>query len=189
LCSRDETGEVDKKLVENNLIFTGAKIDDTIKVAMPKEDAKNWFGVAPPDLSVIARVRGADWLYTYLTSFYQDDSRPWGTNNLVYKDTAMPNVLLLLQGVQVPIKHQEQIVQDGVVKTYEVIDHLKLVHEGSMHHTEFNAVARDIVNFLVYVGEPIRLHRESLGIWVLAFLGLLFIVLYLLKKEYWKSVK
>jgi len=144
-------------LVAEHLMFAGEKPGETITTAMPKEDAANWFGGPPPDLSLVARAKGTDWIYTYLRSFYEDESKVFGVNNKVLLNASMPDVLWSLK-------------------------------EGRPE-TDFNQDVRDITNFLDYVGEPAKLIRTSLGVWVLLFLGVLFILTYLLKKEYWKDVK
>lgn len=170
--------------VMDNLMLKDGKIGDTLTVAMNPGDAKAWFGKTPPDLSLIARARGSDWLYTYLRTFYQDKSRPMGVNNLVFKDVGMPHVLIGLQGLQVPV--YKTIEHEG--KEVEVIDHLEVTQPGSMSSAEYDSAVLDLVNFLDYVGEPIKLERQRLGIWVLLFLAIFFVVAYALKKEYWKDV-
>jgi ubiquinol-cytochrome c reductase cytochrome c1 subunit len=142
--------------------------------------------VAPPDLSVESRSRGVDWIYTYLRSFYKDESRPWGVNNAVFKDVAMPHVLWELQGLQEASK--------GTIKSEEGVEHtvitgFNLVEKGKMTPDEFDNAVRDIVNFLAYVGEPTKTQRLSMGRWVLGFLALYFVIMFFLKKEYWKDVK
>jgi len=144
-------------LVAEHLMFAGEKPGETITTAMPKEGAAKWFGVTPPDLSLVARAKGTDWIYTYLRGFYKDDSKVFGVNNKVLENASMPDVLWSLK--------------------------------ESKSETEFNQDVRDITNFLDYVGEPAKLIRTSLGVWVLLFLGVLFVLTYLLKKEYWKDVK
>ena len=144
-------------LVAEHLMFAGEKPGETITTAMPKEVAAKWFGVTPPDLSLVARAKGTDWIYTYLRGFYEDDSKVFGVNNKVLENASMPDVLWSLK-------------------------------EGKSE-ADFNQDVRDITNFLDYVGEPAKLIRTSLGVWVLLFLGVLFILTYLLKKEYWKDVK
>jgi ubiquinol-cytochrome c reductase cytochrome c1 subunit len=172
--------------VANTMLFTGAKMGDTMSIAMDSEDAKRWFGVAPPDLSVISRSRGVDWLYTYLQSFYKDESRPWGVNNAVFPNVSMPHVLWELQGLQEAVY--------GTIKTKEgvenkVISGLNLVEKGKHSPEEFDTFVRDLVNFLAYVGEPAKKDRHALGRWVLLFLAVYFVVVLLLKKEYWRDVK
>lgn len=178
-----DLGMTEQQVVDNLMLKDG-KIGDTMTNAMKAEDASVWFGKAPPDLSLIARSRGADWLYTYLRTFYLDASRPMGVNNLVFKDVGMPHVLADLQGWQSPVF--KTVVHDG--KESQVIDRLELTTPGSMKPAEYDAAVRDLVNFLDYVGEPIKLERQRLGIWVLLFLAVFFVVAYALKKEYWKDV-
>jgi len=170
--------------VVDNLMFVTDKIGNTMEVAMRAADAERWFGVAPPDLSVIARSRGADWLYTFLTSFYLDPSRPTGVNNLVFKDTAMPHVLWELQGWQTPIWRSR--IENGTKR--EVIEGLKLTTPGKLQEAEFQQMVRDLVNFLAYMGEPAQLIRRRLGPWVVVFLGVLLVPVYLLKREYWRDI-
>jgi len=173
-----------EKLVQENLILTaGTKIGDTMKIALPTNQAKEWFGAAPPDLSVIARARGTDYLYTYLRTFYLDDSRPWGVNNAAFPSVGMPHVLWQLQGWQKPIYET-----DPHDANRQVITGFELVQPGSMTVPEFDRAAADLVNFLSYVAEPIQLERKRVGIWVLLYLVLCFAVFYPLKKEYWKDV-
>ena len=171
--------------VKENLIFTGAKVGDTMKNAMPKADAKRWFGVTPPDLTLIARARGVDYLYTYLQTFYQDPTRPFGVNNAAFPNAGMPHVLWQLQGMQKPIYAVHKNPEGHETK---VLEGFELVQPGSMSPPEFKETVADLVNFLAYVGEPIQLKRQSIGIWVLLFLALTTVVFYLLKKEYWKDV-
>lgn len=179
-----DAGLTDEQVVEN-LIFTGAKVGDLMEIAMPKEEAAAWFGAAPPDLTLIARSRGVDWLYTYLRTFYLDDSRPYGVNNAVFPSVGMPHVLWELQGWQKPVFETSTDAEGN--EHQEVVD-FELASEGSMSPVEFDRAMRDLVNFLAYIAEPIRLERESLGIKVLIFVLLMIVVFYLLKKEYWRDV-
>ena len=170
---------VDQKKMLKDIAPEGASIYDQLHSAMNKHDAEKWFGVQPPDLSLIARSRGADWLYSYLKSYYSDTSRPFGVNNLVYPDTAMPNPLWQLQGEQ----HAEQR------KTiYGEYTKLVLEDQGTLSEREFDLFVNDLVNFLVYVGEPVQLERERIGKYVILFLLMFLVIAYLLKKEYWKDV-
>lgn len=171
-------------LIKENLLFTGEKVGDTMTVAMSPQDGKDWFGAAPPDLSVIARARGADWLYSYLRGFYRDDTRPTGWNNTVYDKVAMPHVLWQLQGEQV-LKTQRTVSTDGSDAESHV---LELAKPGTMSPTEYDAMVADLVNYLVFMGEPAQTDRLRLGLIVLLFLGLLFVLSYYLKKEFWKDV-
>jgi ubiquinol-cytochrome c reductase cytochrome c1 subunit len=176
--------DIPNDLGQEYLQFTGEKVSDHIKSAMPENNAATWFGAPPPDLTLVARVRGADWLYTYLRSFYADDSKTFGVNNKVFKDVGMPHVLQELQGL--PSEVYEQRMVDGeMVPRYVGI---KSDGKGSMSAQEYDTAVRDLVNYLVYVGEPGRLKLEAIGKWVLAFLVILFIFVYLLKKEYWRDV-
>ncbi|HEU4654588.1 MAG TPA: cytochrome c1 [Steroidobacteraceae bacterium] len=173
--------------VMENLMFNGERIHDTIKVSMRPDDAKRWFGVTPPDLSLMARSRGPDYIYSFLKSFYIDPSRPTGVNNLVLPGTAMPHVLWPLQGYQKAVYDGESDPEHNTVhKRFKGFD---LVEPGQMNPEEYDQFVRDTVNFLAYIGEPIQLQRRSLGINVLAFLFVFFLLAYFLKKEYWKDVK
>ena len=145
------------ELVKQNLMFAGNKPGETMVTAMPEDAASKWFGGVPPDLSLVARSKGTDWIYTYLRSFYEDESRIFGVNNKVLANASMPDALWSLKDAQ--------------------------------SQAEFDNSVRDITNFLDYVGEPAKLIRLQLGKWVLLFLGVLFILVYMLKKEYWKDVK
>lgn len=169
----------DEKEVLQDIAPFGASIYDPLHSAMNKHDAEKWFGTQPPDLSLIARSRGADWLYSYLKSYYTDEKRPFGVNNLVFEDTAMPNPLWQLQG--------EQHAQVRKTIYGDEMD-LVLVKEGSLSEKEFDQLVTDLVNFLVYVGEPDQLEREAMGKYVLFFLFIFTALAYLLKKEYWKDV-
>lgn len=166
--------------IKDNLMFAAEKPGETMTVGMNKKEAKLWFGSAPPDLSVIARARGSDWLYTYLRSFYRDDSRPTGWNNVVFDKVAMPHVLWSLQGEMVPVKKKEG--------EHEVIERLELAKPGSVTLAEYDAMVGDLVNYLTWMGEPSQLERQKLGLIVLAFLAFFFVVAYYLKKEYWKDI-
>ena len=153
-------------------MFTGEKVGDHITNTMPAKEAASWFGASPPDLTLEARYRSPDWIYTYLRSFYVDPARPFNVNNKIFKDVGMPHVLQELQGVRTMDEHGNLSPAVG----------------GSMSAAEYDAFVRDLTNFLEYVGEPNKLERKSLGYWVLGFLFIFFIISYLLKKEYWKDV-
>jgi ubiquinol-cytochrome c reductase cytochrome c1 subunit len=165
--------------VKENLMFTAEKIGEPMRVAARTDEQKQWFGATPPDLSVIARARasadgsGADWLYTYLRSFYRDANRPTGWNNVVFENVGMPHVLYELQGQQVLNKETHK---------------LELAVPGTMQPAEFDKAASDLVGYLVWMAEPQQEFRKKLGFGVLIFLALLFVVAYALKKEYWKDV-
>jgi ubiquinol-cytochrome c reductase cytochrome c1 subunit len=166
-----------------NLMFTGERPFDTMSIAMSSDDAARWFGTAPPDLSLIARSRGEDYIYTFLRSFYADDASPTGVDNLVLPGTAMPHVLWELQGIQEAI-YEPDPDHEGE----EMMAGLELATPGSLSEEEYDEVVRDIVNFLDYIGEPMQLERQSLGIRVIAFLLVLLLISYMLKKEIWKDV-
>jgi ubiquinol-cytochrome c reductase cytochrome c1 subunit len=170
--------------VAANLMFTADKTVDTINSAMPK-DAEVWFGKQPPDLSLMARERGTDYLYSFLKGFYADKTRPWGVNNLYLPSAAMPHVLQTLQGLQKPVFKNEPD-QHGSARM--VLVGVDAMTPGAMKPEEYDQFVRDIVNFLDYVGEPVKEKRQSLGIFVTLFLLVFFVFAYLLKKEYWKDV-
>lgn len=168
--------------VMTNLNFTGAKFGEQIQVSMPHDPAAKWFGKMPPDLSLISRVRGSDWIYTYLKSFYLDESRPLGWNNKLFPNASMPNPLWQLQGLQ----HAELSKPDAIGERH--VEALKVTQPGTQTPAQFDQTARDITNFLEYAGEPAALKRQSLGVWVILFLVALTFLAYLLKQEYWKDV-
>lgn len=188
---------ISDELVEENLLFAAAKVGDLMKAVMPKEDAKDWFGTAPPDLTLVTRSHSPEWVYTYLRSFYRDPRSHNGWNNVVFPNVAMPHVLYEWQGEQRPVyktvRHVVQVEQNGkrVAKTVErqVFDKLVLERPGSMSPEEYDKAMRDLTNFLVYLGEPAKLVRFRIGIYVLLFLVVFFVFAYLLKKEYWKDVR
>ncbi len=171
---------VDQQEILSQVAPKGAGIYDKMLTAMNGHDAKKWFGTQPPDLSLIARSRGADWLYSYLKSFYADPNRPLGVNNAVFPDVGMPNPLWQLQGTQLAIFEDD----DG----QQVISELVLEDNGTMTAKEFDKSVNDIVNFLVYAGEPAQLERRSMGKYVLFFIFMFGVIAYLLKKDYWKDV-
>ena len=172
--------------VRANLMFATDKPGDPIHATLSDADASAWFGQLPPDLSLTARARGADWIYTYLMTFYRDESRPFGANNLVFPDVAMPHVLVDLQGVQV---RKAAEGEDGHGSGGNgAMDLLELAEPGRMSVAEYRRAVRDLVNFLVYLGEPAKLHRYVVGWWVLLFLIVFFVIARLLYKEYWKDV-
>ena len=161
------------------------KVGELMKVAMTEDYAKEAFGTKIPGLTVIARAKGADWLYNYLTTFYLDDSRPTGMNNIAFADVGMPHVLWELQGLQ-KANFKTEMGDDGNEK--QIFQNMEIVKPGKMSAEEYNAFAADLVNFLVYMGEPMQLERKSLGIKVLIFLFIFTVLAYLMKKEYWKDV-
>lgn len=175
--------ELTEDMVMMNMVFTNAKFADTMDIAMHPDQAKSWFGKTPPDLSLIGRSRGADWLYSYLRGFYQDETGQW--NNTLLPNASMPHVLWKLQGIQTPIYRQETSA-DGF--THEVIDHFELTTPGTQSPDEYEETARDIAAFLDYAGEPAKLKRKGIGVWVMLFLVLFTLLAYLLKAEYWRDV-
>lgn len=171
--------------IRNNLLFASEKVGDTMLVSMRYADAKVWFGAAPPDLSVIARSRGADWLYTYLRSFYRDESRPTGWNNIAFDKVGMPHVLASLQGEQIA-HFKKETSHDG--KEHEVFERFELVKPGSLSPAEYDLQVGDLVNYLAWMAEPVKAKRMQTGLLVLGFLAVFFVVAYYLKKEFWKDV-
>jgi ubiquinol-cytochrome c reductase cytochrome c1 subunit len=176
----DSSGDILVDVVNDGLMHSGGKITDNILSALSKDDAEQWFGKSPPDLSLVARCRGVDWIYTYLRTFYQDDTKLWGVNNVTFPDVAMPHVLLNYQG----LKGLSDPNSEGSGHV-----NLKLIKQGSLNEKEYDLMVLDLVNFLSYVGEPHQVERRKLGIWVLFFLCILLVLVYLLKREYWKDVK
>jgi ubiquinol-cytochrome c reductase cytochrome c1 subunit len=160
-----------------NLVFTGQKIGALMTNAMPRSESKAWFGAAPPDLTMVTRVRNPEWVYNYLKTFYADPGRPLGANNKVYPNVGMPNVLLDLQGIQreacVDGRCEQLVVDSG---------------SGRLTPAEFDAAIYDLTNFLYYTGEPSRLQRQRTGVYVLLFLIILGCFTYLLNREYWKDI-
>lgn len=178
--------------IKANLLFTADKVGAMMTVAMNPKDAKEWFGAAPPDLSVIARATaseagsGPDWLYTYLRSFYKDDSRPSGWNNMVFPNVGMPHVFWELQGVQTPVYVDEG--KAGGTPEHR-FDHFDLVKPGKLSKVEYDTAVADLVGYLVWMGEPTQNTRHRLGVWVLLFLGGLIVLTWRLNASYWKEVK
>lgn len=189
-----DIGLTDKQ-VEENMLFVAdfakdnngvpGKVGSLMQVALRTADAKQMFGTKVPDLTVVARARGADWLYTYLRTFYIDESRPYGVNNATFKEVGMPHVLWQLEGFKKAIKETHKN-HEGKEETHIV--GYETVVPGSMSGAEYDDAVRDLVNFMVYMGEPAKLVRGTYGVWTLLFLFILFIVAYALKKEYWKDV-
>jgi ubiquinol-cytochrome c reductase cytochrome c1 subunit len=181
----DDLGLTEDQVTEN-LMYTGERIHDTMTVAMPADDSSVWFGRTPPDLSLVARSRGEDWIYTFLKSFYVDPSKPTGANNTVLVGASMPHVLWEQQGLQRAIFHEEI---DEAGNPHTEFEGFELVSAGSMSPEAFDRMIRDIVTFLSYAGEPMQLERQRLGVKVLLFLLVFFVLAFLLKKEIWKDVK
>lgn len=160
--------------VKDNLMFGAEKLSEPVKVAIDPREGKAWFGVVPPDLSVVARVRGANWLYTYLRAFYRDPKAASGWNNAVYQNVAMPHALWSLQGERGWDAKEAKFTE---------------ISKGSQSPSEYDSTVRDLVNFLVYVGEPAAADRKAIGIVVLFAIVVIFIFAWLLKREFWKDVK
>jgi ubiquinol-cytochrome c reductase cytochrome c1 subunit len=173
---------LDPKDVENNLIFTGAKLGDHAVSNMPAADAAKWFGKAPPDLSLEARSKGSDWIYNYLKSFYLDPTRPLGWNNTVFENASMPNALWELQGLQSAVRKAGEGGHEGAIERLEVTT------PGRQSGEAFDRSVRDITAFLQYAGEPAALKRESVGVWVLLYLALFTLIAWFLNREFWKDV-
>jgi ubiquinol-cytochrome c reductase cytochrome c1 subunit len=172
--------DIPKEKVLKDIAPEGANIYDQMHSAMNAHDAEKWFGTTPPDLSLIARSRGADWLYSYLKGFYTDKSKTFGVNNVFFADVGMPNVFWQQQGEQIPVYKK--------VDGKEIITNLVIEEPGQLSGSEFDRLVNDLVNFLVYVGEPVQLERRSMGKYVLFFIFMFLILAYLLKREYWKDV-
>ncbi len=173
-----DIGFTNEEILEK-LVLTGQKVGDLMQSAMWKKEGEEWFGVVPPDLSVIARSRGADWLYTYLRAFYRDDATGTGWNNLVFDRAAMPHVLYQLQGEQRLVVKK---TDNGEQKS------LSLEKPGQLSTSEYDKFVGDLVNYLVYLGEPHANARKELGIEVMIFLLGMLVLSYALKKEYWKDI-
>ena len=172
--------------IRNNLMFVGDRFGDTMTTTLDPKDAKKWFGVVPPDLSVTARSRGSDWLYTYLRSFYRDAKTTTGWNNTVFPQVGMPHVLSTLQGEQ-----RLEVTEKVDSHTGQKVESHKIVAgtPGSLSPLEYDIFVGDLVNYLTYMGEPARAQRTQIGVFVLFFLALFLVVALLLKAEYWKDVK
>lgn len=168
--------------LKQNLMFTGERVFDTMTNTMQAEDADRWFGVVPPDLSLVARSRGTDYLYSFLRSFYASSERPTGVDNTVLPGTAMPHVLWELQGVQNAVFTTDE--SGG-----EHFEKFESGMRGTLTSEEYDRVVRDIVNFLDYISEPMQLKRQALGLRVIAFLLVFLVLAYMLKREIWKDVK
>lgn len=194
--------------IKENLIFDGSKVADLMKIAMPQAYAAESFGAPAPDLTLEARRRGSDWVYTYLKSFYTDPSRPTGVNNKVFHNVGMPNILWELEGIKDPAYKYE--VHQGTEKVAEfdseaeanamvkdkgegyhvddVVAGFSKRTDGKLSDEEFDKVVRDITTYLTYISEPVKLERQHMGVWVLLFLVIFTILAYLMKKEWWKDV-
>jgi len=196
----DDLG-IPHEIVLENLVFTGQKIGEQMTTAMDPTLAKQWFGAPPPDLTMVARVRGTEWLYNYLKTFYVDESRPLGANNKIFANVGMPNVLQELQGIQTSECIQMPKIAEnggemrdplvpGQVITEERCGQLVLQEgTGLMSAEEFDHAMYDLTNFLYYVGEPSRLERHRIGVYVILFLIILYVLTFLLAREFQKDVK
>ncbi|MDH3428739.1 MAG: cytochrome c1 [Gammaproteobacteria bacterium] len=177
--------ELSEEQLVDNLMFNADKTFETIKASMPAADAARWYGTAPPDLSLMARAKGADYVYNFLRGFYLDPASPTGVDNLVLAGTSMPNVLWELQGYQSAVFTEHTV--DGVTsREFEGFEH---VTAGTLDAEDFDEFVRDTVNFLAYIAEPIRSDRRKLGVWVLMYLIVFGIIALMLKKQIWKDVK
>lgn len=191
-----DLGLSDEQLL-NNLMFVAdfsddekpegvsKKVGDLMTVAMQTRDAKKYFGTAVPDLTVITRARGSEWLYAYLNTFYVDEKRPIGVNNAAFPNVGMPHVLWELEGLKKPVYETHKDASGHEVK--KIVD-FEYITEGKMKPAEYQSAVNDLVNFMTYMGEPIRMERQRIGIFVMFFLVIFLIFAYLLKKEYWKDV-
>ncbi|MDT0633859.1 cytochrome c1 [Spectribacter hydrogenooxidans] len=176
----DDLG-IPEEMVQENLIFSNVPNHERIHTGLPDESSK-WFGKAPPDLTLVARSRGADWLYSFLRTYYLDDSRPTGVNNVVFSNTAMPHVLAPLQGYQAESAHDDGDGGHGGAPEFE------LVQAGSMSEDQYEQAVADITNFLVYAGEPAKMVRYGMGVKVILFLAVFTLLAWLLKREFWRDV-
>ena len=181
--------------IKGNLLFTGAKVGDVMKNAMDAKDAKDWFGAVPPDLTLIARSRadgakgsGADYVYTYLRSYYRDDTKATGWNNMAFPNVAMPNVLWLVQGQQRAVFIEEKSAHEAG-KTEHVFKGFEAITPGTMSPAEYTAAVADLVAFLQWMSEPAQTDRVRLGVWVLLFLAIFTVIAWRLNASYWKDIK
>lgn len=182
--------QIPKALLVKDLIPPGESATDYITSPMVQADAEKWFGKAPPDLSLMARARGPDYLYQYLKTFYVDSDRASGANNLAFPQSAMPDIVAPLEGLKIPVyKSVESRGPDGQVVQEQVFDHFKQIAPGQMTPRQFDQFAHDLVNFLDYVGDPQRAMRQAMGVWVILFLLTFTWLAWLLKREFWKDVK
>jgi ubiquinol-cytochrome c reductase cytochrome c1 subunit len=179
---------IPQNLLERDLVVPGDKATDYILTTMPAADAATWFGKTPPDLSLMARARGKDYLYQLLKTFYVDPTRPTGANNLRLPAIAMPHVLSELEGPKAAVFRDVARKEGSDVVHEQVFDHFEQLAPGRLTPAEYDAFVRDTVNFLDYVGEPTQAARRSLGVWVVLFLLLFTWLAWMVKHEYWKDV-
>ena len=177
--------ELSDEQLSENLMFNADKPFETINVSMPSVAAERWFGVAPPDLSLIGRAKGADYIYSFLKGFYVQEGSPTGVDNTVLAGTSMPHVLWELQGFQNAVFTEH--TEDGV--TTQHFEGFEMLSEGALDAEGYDEFVRDTVNFLVYIAEPVRSERRTLGVWVLIYLIFFWIIAVMLKKQIWKDVK
>jgi ubiquinol-cytochrome c reductase cytochrome c1 subunit len=190
----DSSVGLNEAQIKDNLLFGSDKIGDTMTVALQPKQGKEWFGTAPPDLSLVARSRsstagsGADYLYTYMRTFYRDDTKATGWNNLVFPSVAMPHVLWELQGQQRAVFVERPDPHDSK-KTIQAFDRFESISPGSLSKTEYDAAVADLVAYLQWMGEPAQNQRVRIGVWVLLFLGLFTLIAWRLNAAFWKDVK
>lgn len=205
----DDLGEIPHNLVLENIIFTDQRIGDYMTTSMSEEDAKNWFGVAPPDLTMVTRVRSPKWVYNFLKTFYVDESRPYGVNNKVFPNVGMPHVLLPLQGISEEVCYGyatvdvldrlnafDEAQKEGVTDSIDRLQgrelncpEIRVIPDSGLYSVEeFDQAAFDLANFLHYVSDPSRQQRKALGTWVIGFLVILLVLAYFLNREYWKDI-
>jgi ubiquinol-cytochrome c reductase cytochrome c1 subunit len=182
-----DIGLTDEQVVDNLMFVSGSKIGENINISLRKADGEAWFGIAVPDLTLVTRNKmgGPDWLYSYLKSFYLDPTRPYGVNNTVFPDVGMPDVLWELRGMQNAVYTD---ATDAAGNPVKVFDHFETTQPGTLSAEEFDTVVRDLTTFLAYMGEPMKLERQTLGMYVIIFLMVFSVLAYLLKKEYWRDV-
>lgn len=186
---------LDDQQIKDNLVFTGVKVGDLMKSAIDPKDAKDWFGAVPPDLTLVARSRseggkgtGADYIYTYMRSFYRDDTRPTGWNNTVFPNVGMPNVLWELQGQQRAVFEEEKNPHEPA-KTEHVFKGFEPITQGTMSKADFDNAVADLVAYLQWMSEPAQNSRVRLGVWVLLFLFVFTVIAWRLNAAFWKDVK
>ncbi|MFM8466350.1 MAG: cytochrome c1 [Oxalobacteraceae bacterium] len=183
-----------EKQIQDNLLFTSDKVGDLMKVSLSEKDAKTWFGAVPPDLSVIVRAKassqgsGADYVYTYLRTYYKDDARATGWNNLVYPNVGMPHVLWELQGVR-NAKFVEEKDPHDASKSIHKFAGFEQVKPGKLSSQAYDAEVADLVGFMEWMSEPVKSKRQKLGVWVLLFLAGLVFLTWRLNASFWKEVK
>ena len=181
--------------IRDNLVFTGAKVGDTMNIAMNPREAKDWFGKVPPDLTLVARSRsaagqgtGADYLYTYLRTYYRDDTKLTGWNNLAFPNVGMPHVLWELQGQQSAVFVDEKDPHDPA-RTVQVFKGFEQITPGTLSPAEYNLAVADLVAYMQWMAEPVATSRVRLGVWVMLFLAVFTVIAWRLNAAFWKDVK